>query len=117
MSKKSKQHTVYSRFTEDKHGRTPYLAQWEGKREQYSDDEITRVDHKRHNQKNGSNQGQEFIGTNKRKIWRRIKNIGWWVGSYTIAVIKFLFTLSWKIIVIFFVVFIGQILLGLLLSR
>lgn len=116
MSKKSKRHSVYY-LVQDEHGCTPHVVEWEGERERYSDQDIARAVYKRHNQKYKFRQGKESVRTNEHKVWRTIKNIAWWVWAYTLAVIKFSLTLSWKIIVFIFVVFIGQILLGLLLSR
>lgn len=120
MDKTAKRHTIYY-FIQDEYGCTPYVVQWYGRKDRFSQQEVARAAEKRHARrcalKYPARDKEVRVTLGSNRIWITIGSVLWWFGAYTIAVIKFLLQLSWKIIVVFFVLFFGQILLGLLLRR
>jgi hypothetical protein len=120
MTKTSNQHVVYCPI-EDEHGCTVYVLEWSGSRNRFSNQEIAQIAQKKHRQRRaqsyGNSQEEVYVKIGENSAWTTIRNVLWWIGAYTIAVIKFLFKLGWKMVFFFFVLFIGQLLFGIFLTR
>lgn len=119
-SKTGKRHTVYY-FIEDERGCTPYVIEWFGSKNRFSQQDVARIAERKHAQRGytrtDKNRQEVKVRIGENRVWQTLKSILWWIGAYTVAIVKFLLKLSWKIIVVFFVIFVGQLLLGMLLRR
>lgn len=120
MSKTAKRHTACY-VIQDKYGCTPYIFKWSGKRDRFSEQEITRIAERRHAQRRAqkyqARQEEVVVEMGNSDLWTTIGKVLWWIGTYTLVIIKFSFQLVWKAIVVFFALFIGQLLLGMFLTR
>ena len=120
MSKTAKRHIVYY-FIQDEYGCNPYLFEWTGRKDDFSRQEIARIAQKRHAYRSArkykERQEEVRVQLNNDKYWKTIKQVLWWIGSYTFVIIKFSIQLAWKMVVVFFVLVFGQLLLGMFLTR
>ncbi len=116
MSKTAKRHTACY-VIQDKYGCTPYVFTWSGKRDRFSQQEITRLAQRRHAQKRAqkyqARQEEVVVEMGNSDVWKTIGKVLWWVGTYALVIIQFV----WKGIVVLFAIFIGQLLLGMFLTR
>ncbi len=120
MSKTAKRHTVYY-FIQDEYGCNPYVFEWTGQKSDFSPQEIARNAQKRHayrrNRTYKARQEEVRVDLRKDKYWQIFKQVSWWIGSYTWVITKFSIQLAWKMVVVFFAIVFGQILLGMFLTR
>ena len=120
MSKTAKRHIVYH-FIQDEYGCNPYVFEWIGQKNDFSQQEIARIAQKRHAYRSArtykERQEEVRVKLGNDKVWKILKQVLWWIGSYTWVIIKFSIQFAWKMVVVFFVVFVGQLLLGMLLAR
>ena len=120
MSKTQKLHTVYY-FIQDEYGCNPYVFEWIGQKSDFSQQEIARKAEKRHayrrNRTYKARQEEVRVKLGNDKYWKLLKQVAWWIGSYTWVIIKFSIQFAWKMVVVFFAIFIGQLLLGMFLTR
>ncbi len=120
MSKTAKRHIVYY-FIQDQHGCNPYVFEWTGQKNDFSQQEIAHIAEKRHAYRKArtyrARQEEVRVELKKNKYWKILKQVLWWIGAYTWVIIKFSIQLAWKMVVVFFALFIGQLLLGIFLTR
>ena len=120
MSKTAKRHIVYY-FIQDEYGCNPYVFEWTGRKDDFSQQEIVRIAKKRHAYRSAKTykerQEEVRVKLGNGKVWKTIKQVLWWIGAYTWVIIKFSIQFAWKMVVVFFALFIGQILLGMFLTR
>jgi hypothetical protein len=120
MSKTAKRHVVYY-FIQDEYGCNPYLFEWTGQKNDFSHQEIARKAQKRHAYRSArkykERQEEVRVQLDNDKYWKLLKQVSWWIGSYTWVIVKFSIQLAWKMVVVFFAIVLGQLLLGMFLTR
>lgn len=120
MSKTVKRHTVYY-FIQDEYGCNPYVFEWTGQKSDFSQQRIAHIAKKRHAYRRArtykARQEEVRVELKNEKYWQFFKQVSWWIGSYTWIIMKFSIQLAWKMVVVFFAIFFGQLLLGMFLTR